>query len=174
MSRPPFLGWCNRSSFESGEKVTQGQTLVQLDADVERANLASAQASLKLAKADLARGQSLRSGRQHLEGHAGTAPVAIRGRLGRGGGTRGPDREEGHQRALRPASSASARSMSASISIAGNRDRQRPGPQQDAGQFQRLAERARRISRSVSRSACPPTLIRSPPSTAPSPPLNRW
>lgn len=47
--------------FESGETVAQGQVLVQLDADVERANLASAQALLKLAKADLARGQSLRS-----------------------------------------------------------------------------------------------------------------
>ncbi len=47
--------------FESGETAAQGQVLVQLDADVERANMASAQALLKLAKADLARGQSLRS-----------------------------------------------------------------------------------------------------------------
>ncbi len=54
-------GLIQQIKFESGEKVAQGQVLVQLDADVERANLASAQASLKLAKADLERGQSLRS-----------------------------------------------------------------------------------------------------------------
>ena len=54
-------GLVQQIKFESGEQVAQGQVLVQLDADVERANLASAQASLKLAKADLARGESLRS-----------------------------------------------------------------------------------------------------------------
>ncbi|MBI2257220.1 MAG: efflux RND transporter periplasmic adaptor subunit [Proteobacteria bacterium] len=54
-------GLVQQIRFESGENVTQGQVLVQLDADVERANLASAQASLKLAKADLERGQSLRT-----------------------------------------------------------------------------------------------------------------
>ncbi|WP_374650211.1 efflux RND transporter periplasmic adaptor subunit [Dongia sp.] len=54
-------GLVQQIKFESGEKVGQGQVLVQLDADVERANLASAQASLKLARADLERGQSLRS-----------------------------------------------------------------------------------------------------------------
>jgi membrane fusion protein (multidrug efflux system) len=54
-------GLVQQIRFESGEKVSQGQVLVQLDADVERANLASAQAALKLAKADLARGQSLRA-----------------------------------------------------------------------------------------------------------------
>jgi membrane fusion protein (multidrug efflux system) len=54
-------GLVQQIKFESGETVGQGQVLVQLDADVERANLASAQASLKLAKADLERGQSLRS-----------------------------------------------------------------------------------------------------------------
>jgi membrane fusion protein (multidrug efflux system) len=54
-------GLIQQIKFESGQNVTQGQVLVQLDADVERANLASAQASLKLAKADLARGESLRS-----------------------------------------------------------------------------------------------------------------
>lgn len=47
--------------FESGETVKQGQTLLRLDADVERSNLQSAQASLKLAKANLARGESLRT-----------------------------------------------------------------------------------------------------------------
>jgi len=54
-------GLIQQIKFESGQNVSQGQVLVQLDADVERANLASAQASLKLAKADLARGESLRS-----------------------------------------------------------------------------------------------------------------
>lgn len=54
-------GLIQQIKFESGEKANQGQVLVQLDADVERANLSSAQASLKLAKADLERGQSLRS-----------------------------------------------------------------------------------------------------------------
>jgi membrane fusion protein (multidrug efflux system) len=52
-------GLIQQIRFESGQKVTQGQPLVQLDADVERSNLAKAQASLKLAKADLARGESL-------------------------------------------------------------------------------------------------------------------
>jgi membrane fusion protein (multidrug efflux system) len=47
--------------FESGERVARGQVLVRLDADVERSNLMSAQASLKLAKANLARGESLRT-----------------------------------------------------------------------------------------------------------------
>lgn len=54
-------GLVQQIRFESGERVSDGQVLVQLDADVERANLASAQASLKLAKANLARGESLRS-----------------------------------------------------------------------------------------------------------------
>jgi membrane fusion protein (multidrug efflux system) len=54
-------GLVQQIRFESGEKVSQGQILVQLDADVERANLASAQAALKLTKANLARGESLRS-----------------------------------------------------------------------------------------------------------------
>lgn len=52
-------GLIQQIRFESGQKVTQGQPLLQLDADVERSNLAKAQASLKLAKADLARGESL-------------------------------------------------------------------------------------------------------------------
>ena len=47
--------------FESGNQVLAGQLLVRLDADVERANMASAQAAMKLAKANLARGESLRS-----------------------------------------------------------------------------------------------------------------
>ena len=54
-------GLVQQIKFESGQTVSQGQTLVQLDADVERANLSSAQASLKLAKANLARGESLRT-----------------------------------------------------------------------------------------------------------------
>ncbi|WP_374311872.1 efflux RND transporter periplasmic adaptor subunit [Dongia sp.] len=54
-------GQVQQIKFESGERVSQGQVLVQLDADVERANLSSAQASLRLAKANLARGESLRT-----------------------------------------------------------------------------------------------------------------
>lgn len=54
-------GLVQQIRFESGDRVTQGQTLVQLDADVERGNLAKAQAALKLAKADLDRGESLLS-----------------------------------------------------------------------------------------------------------------
>lgn len=54
-------GLVQQIRFESGQQVAQGETLVQLDADVERANLSSAQASLKLAKANLARGESLRT-----------------------------------------------------------------------------------------------------------------
>lgn len=54
-------GLVQQIQFESGESVAQGQVLVRLDADVERSNLMSAQASLKLAKANLARGESLRS-----------------------------------------------------------------------------------------------------------------
>jgi membrane fusion protein (multidrug efflux system) len=54
-------GLVQQIRFQSGQKVTQGDVLVQLDADVERSNLAKAQASLKLAKADLARGESLLS-----------------------------------------------------------------------------------------------------------------
>lgn len=52
-------GLIQQIKFESGDRVTAGQPLVQLDADVERSNLAKAQASLKLAKADLERGESL-------------------------------------------------------------------------------------------------------------------
>ncbi|MBL8709200.1 MAG: efflux RND transporter periplasmic adaptor subunit [Rhodospirillaceae bacterium] len=54
-------GLVQQIRFESGQSVTQGQPLVQLDADVERSNLAKAQASLKLARADLARGETLLS-----------------------------------------------------------------------------------------------------------------
>jgi membrane fusion protein (multidrug efflux system) len=54
-----MAGLVQQIKFESGQSVSQGQILVQLDADVERSNLQSAQASLKLAKANLARGQSL-------------------------------------------------------------------------------------------------------------------
>ena len=46
-------GLVQQIRFQSGQKVTQGDVLVQLDADVERSNLAKAQASLKLAKAEL-------------------------------------------------------------------------------------------------------------------------
>jgi membrane fusion protein (multidrug efflux system) len=54
-------GLVQKILFESGGQVASGQPLVKLDADVERANLASAVAALKLAKANLARGESLRS-----------------------------------------------------------------------------------------------------------------
>jgi membrane fusion protein (multidrug efflux system) len=54
-------GLVQQIQFESGDMVREGQTLVRLDADVERSNLQSAQASLKLAKANLARGESLRT-----------------------------------------------------------------------------------------------------------------
>ncbi len=54
-------GLVQQIKFESGERVSQGQTILQLDADVERANYASALAAQKLAKANLARGESLRS-----------------------------------------------------------------------------------------------------------------
>ncbi|TDQ78814.1 membrane fusion protein (multidrug efflux system) [Dongia mobilis] len=54
-------GLVQQIRFESGESVAQGQPLVQLDADVERSNLAKAQAALKLARADLARGETLLS-----------------------------------------------------------------------------------------------------------------
>lgn len=58
---PSMPGLIQQIAFESGDKVTQGQMLVRLDADVERGNLAKAQAALKLAKADLDRGESLLS-----------------------------------------------------------------------------------------------------------------
>jgi len=56
---PSMPGLIQQIAFESGDKVAQGQMLVRLDADVERGNLAKAQAALKLAKADLDRGESL-------------------------------------------------------------------------------------------------------------------
>ncbi|UTW06842.1 efflux RND transporter periplasmic adaptor subunit [Pseudomonas benzenivorans] len=45
--------------FRSGEKVTQGQALLQMDDQVERANLATAEAELGLARVELKRGRSL-------------------------------------------------------------------------------------------------------------------
>ena len=45
--------------FRSGEKVGQGQALLQMDDQVERANLATAEAELGLARVELKRGRSL-------------------------------------------------------------------------------------------------------------------
>lgn len=50
-----------RIGFESGEKVSQGQTLIELDRSVEEANLQGAIARLELAKQSLARAQTLRT-----------------------------------------------------------------------------------------------------------------
>ncbi|MHA6492673.1 efflux RND transporter periplasmic adaptor subunit [Pseudomonas borbori] len=45
--------------FRSGEQVTQNQPLIQMDNDVERANLATAEAALGLARVEFERGRSL-------------------------------------------------------------------------------------------------------------------
>ena len=45
--------------FESGQKVTLGQPLIQLDSEVERANLATAEAVRSLARVEFERGRSL-------------------------------------------------------------------------------------------------------------------
>jgi membrane fusion protein (multidrug efflux system) len=45
--------------FESGQKVTQGQALIQLDSEVERASLATAEAERSLAQIEYERGRSL-------------------------------------------------------------------------------------------------------------------
>jgi membrane fusion protein (multidrug efflux system) len=50
-----------RIGFESGEKVTEGQVLIELDRSVEEANLQGALARLDLAKQNLARAQTLRT-----------------------------------------------------------------------------------------------------------------
>jgi len=52
-------GVVERISFESGSSVRAGQTLVQLDARQERAQLASAEARRDLAKTNLTRSQAL-------------------------------------------------------------------------------------------------------------------
>ena len=51
--------------FLSGEKVKQGQPLIQMDSDVERATLATAEAELSLARVEFERGRSLVS-RQNI------------------------------------------------------------------------------------------------------------
>lgn len=45
--------------FLSGEKIKQGQPLIQMDSDVERASLATAEAELALAQVEFQRGRSL-------------------------------------------------------------------------------------------------------------------
>ncbi|CAN7291879.1 efflux RND transporter periplasmic adaptor subunit [Aquipseudomonas alcaligenes] len=45
--------------FRSGEKVTLGQPLIQMDSDVEKASLATAEATLALARVEFERGRSL-------------------------------------------------------------------------------------------------------------------
>ena len=45
--------------FESGQKVRLGQPLIQLDSEVERANLATAEAVRSLARVEFERGRSL-------------------------------------------------------------------------------------------------------------------
>lgn len=52
-------GTVSELAFESGEQVERGQLLVQLDAAVEQASLATAQADLRLARAEQERGRSL-------------------------------------------------------------------------------------------------------------------
>lgn len=47
--------------FESGQRVKEGQALIELDRSVEEANLQGAQARLDLAKQNLARAQTLRT-----------------------------------------------------------------------------------------------------------------
>jgi membrane fusion protein (multidrug efflux system) len=51
--------------FESGQKVALGQPLIQLDSEVERANLATAEAVRSLARVEFERGRSLVS-RQNI------------------------------------------------------------------------------------------------------------
>ncbi|BAU76371.1 efflux RND transporter periplasmic adaptor subunit [Metapseudomonas furukawaii] len=51
--------------FLSGEKIRQGQPLIQMDSDVERASLATAEAELALARVEFERGRSLVS-RQNI------------------------------------------------------------------------------------------------------------
>jgi membrane fusion protein (multidrug efflux system) len=50
-----------RVSFESGDRVTEGQVLLELDRSVEEANLQGALARLELAKQNLTRAQTLKS-----------------------------------------------------------------------------------------------------------------
>jgi len=50
-----------RIGFESGEKVVEGQMLIELDRSVEEGNLQGAQARLALAKQNLARAETLRT-----------------------------------------------------------------------------------------------------------------
>ncbi|MBT8768793.1 efflux RND transporter periplasmic adaptor subunit [Metapseudomonas boanensis] len=51
--------------FLSGEKVKQGQPLIQMDSDVEKASLATSEAELSLARVEFERGRSLVS-RQNI------------------------------------------------------------------------------------------------------------
>ncbi len=57
--RPELAGRIAQINFIEGEKVGKGQVLIQLDASVPRAELAQAQASLALAKANYDRAQEL-------------------------------------------------------------------------------------------------------------------
>ena len=52
-------GVVSRLNFDSGKRVKQGQLLLELDASVEKAQLASTRAKLKLAQQSLERSKRL-------------------------------------------------------------------------------------------------------------------
>lgn len=57
--RPELAGRITQFNFQEGQKVRSGQVLVQLDANMERAELTQAQASLVLSKANYERAEEL-------------------------------------------------------------------------------------------------------------------
>lgn len=57
--RPELAGRITQINFQEGQKVRAGQVLIQLDANMERAELTQAQASLVLSKANFERAEEL-------------------------------------------------------------------------------------------------------------------
>ncbi|MGE0153455.1 MAG: efflux RND transporter periplasmic adaptor subunit [Reyranellaceae bacterium] len=74
--RPEVTGRVSELPFREGEKVARGQVMVRLDASVEQATLAQAEARLALAKANFARAQTL------LARDAGTVKALDEARTG--------------------------------------------------------------------------------------------
>lgn len=57
--RPELAGRITQINFQEGQKVRKGQVLIQLDATIERAELAQAQAAIALSKANYERAEEL-------------------------------------------------------------------------------------------------------------------
>jgi len=125
--------------FDSGNKVAKGDVLVRLDADVEQAELRSAQAQLDLAQNDVGRARALAPNKtisiSSLDKAESDAKVAIAS-VNRLSATIA---KKNHQCPLRRCSRHPS-DQSWPVSRSGYADRQSAGPHGHAGEFQRVAK----------------------------------